>query len=115
MAIDTDPQVGSWYEDLETEGQFQVLDIDEDAGLVEIQYLDGDTDEIDLDDWYTMDLQGIKEPEEWGEDAEDSEEEGDYDEDEDQDEEDEDEGWSGGRRRRSSDEGEEFGGDWDED
>jgi len=42
-----------------------VLSVDEDAELVEIEYLDGDIEELDLDAWHEMDLEKIEEPEGW--------------------------------------------------
>jgi hypothetical protein len=88
-----EPTVGQWYEDLENEETFQVLKVDEDKETVEIQHLDGDTEELDVDDWAELDLELTGEPEGWsGSKAEkdaDAEEDEDWDEDED-DEDDED-------------------------
>ena len=65
MSRDTEPVVASWYEDLETGRHFEVVDFDEDDAVVEIQYDDGDTDEIDLDEWYELDLEPVEPPEAW--------------------------------------------------
>jgi hypothetical protein len=72
-----------------------VLTVDEDAELIEIEYLDGDIEELDLDTWAELDLEKIDQPEGWsGADEEDEEEDEDWDEDEDEDEdEDDDEDW----------------------
>jgi hypothetical protein len=74
-----------------------VLSVDEDAELVEIEYLDGDIEEIDLDTWAEFDLDKIEQPEGWSgddiaadEEEEEEEEEEDDDEDDDWDEDDED-------------------------
>ena len=68
-------------------------DLDEDSELVEIEYLDGDIEEIDLEAWHEMDLELTQEPEGWSEPDEDEDEaeEEDEDWDEDEDEEDDDE------------------------
>jgi hypothetical protein len=93
VSRDYEPVPGQWYENLEEEESFRVLSVDEDSELLEIEYLDGDIEEIDLETWHEMDLERIEEPEGWSEsDDEDTEEEEEDDwEDEDEDEEDEDE------------------------
>ena len=89
MSRDYEPVPGQWYENLEEEEPFRVLSMDEDSELVEIEYLDGDIEEIDLETWHEMDLELTQEPEGWSESHDDEDEE--EDEDEDWDEEDEDE------------------------
>jgi hypothetical protein len=86
---DYEPVKGQWYESVEDDETFRVLSVDEDAELVEIEYLDGDIEELDLDAWHEMDLERIEEPEGWAA-AEEADEE---DEDEDEDEDDEDDDW----------------------
>ena len=90
MSRDYEPVAGQWYENLEEEEQFRVLSVDEDSELVEIEYLDGDIEELDLETWHEMDLDKIAEPEGWSEsdDEDDSEEEDDWDEDDDEDDDD---------------------------
>ena len=91
MSRDYEPVPGQWYENLEDEESFRVLTVDEDSELVEIEYLDGEIEEIDLETWHEMDLEPTQEPEGWAEDEEEEEEEeeeDDWDEDEDDDEED---------------------------
>jgi len=84
---------GQWYENLEEEESFRVLSVDEDSELLEIEYLDGDIEEIDLETWHEMDLERIQEPEGWSEsdDEDTEEEEDDWDEEEEEDEDDWDE------------------------
>lgn len=74
MAIESDPIVGNWYEDLDNGQRFEVLEVDEDRGTIEIQYLNGDIDEIDLSDWYDMDLELVEGSEEWAGSAKEAEE-----------------------------------------
>ena len=98
MGREHDPVRGQWYENLEDDDLFQVLSVDEDAELIEIQYVDGDIEEIDYDTWKELDLEPTDEPEGWtgSEDEEDldeedeDEDEDDWDEEEDEEEDDED-------------------------
>jgi len=92
VSRDYEPVPGQWYENLEEEESFRVLSVDEDSELLEIEYLDGDIEEIDLEAWHEMDLERIEEPEGWSEsDDEDDEAEDDEDWEEEEDGEDEDE------------------------
>jgi hypothetical protein len=92
VARDFDPVAGQWYRDLEDQEVFQVLSVDPDQEILEIQYEDGDVEEIDLDTWHELDLEKTVEPEGWSgsddEDDLDEEDEEEWDEDEDEDDED---------------------------
>jgi hypothetical protein len=97
VSRDYDPDVGQWYEDLDSEDIFKVLSVDPDEELVRIQWLDREVEEIDLDVWNEMDLELADAPEGWvddeaaGEDEEEDEDDWDEDEDDwDDDEDDED-------------------------
>ena len=77
------------YENVEEEESFRVLSVDEDSELIEIEYLDGDIEELDLEAWHEMDLEKIAQPEGWSEsDDEDTDEDEEYDEEDDEDEDD---------------------------
>ena len=65
MGRDYDPVKGQWFEDLEENEIFLVLSVDPDTELVEIQYENGDIEEIDLDTWHELDLERTTEPEGW--------------------------------------------------
>lgn len=99
MGRDYEPVKGQWYENAEEDETFRVLSVDEDGELVEIEYLDGDIEELDLDAWHEMDLERIEEPEGWTASAEDEEDDDedldddddDWDDDEDDEDEDDDE------------------------
>ena len=94
MSRDYEPAKGQWYQNVEEDETFRVLSVDEDAELVEIEYLDGDIEEMDIDTWHEMDLEKIEEPEGWAdkdEEEDEEEEEEDLDEDEDDDDWDDDE------------------------
>jgi hypothetical protein len=91
VSRDYEPVAGQWYENLEEEEPFRVLSMDEDSELVEIEYLDGDIEEIDLETWHEMDLELTTEPEGWSEsqdEDDDDDDDEDWDDDEDEDDED---------------------------
>lgn len=107
---DYDPVPGQWYENLEEEETFQVLNVDEDSELIEIQYLDGDVEEIDVETWAEMDLEKRDEPEGWSgsegeeDDEEEVEEEDDDDDDDDDwddDDDDDDDDWDEDEEREN--------------
>jgi hypothetical protein len=88
--------VGQWYENIDESESFRVLTVDADSELVEVEYLDGDIEEIDLDTWAEFNLEKIDEPEGWSggsvvaDDDEDDDDLDDDDWDEDDDDEDDD-------------------------
>ena len=90
MSRDYEPVPGQWYENLEEEEQFRVLSIDEDSELIEIEYLDGDIEELDLEAWHEMDLERIDEPEGWSDDDDSDKDEEEWEEDDDEDDDDDD-------------------------
>ena len=85
MSRDFEPEAGQWYEDLDREETFRVMSLDPDEGLVRIQWLDGEIEDLDLDEWNELDLELAEEPEGWVDEVD-----GDEDEEEDEDELDED-------------------------
>jgi len=91
VSRDYEPVAGQWYENVEEEESFRVLSVDEDSEIVEIEYLDGDIEEIDLETWHEMDLEKTDEPEGWSDTDEDEDDEDDWDEEEEEEEDDEDE------------------------
>jgi hypothetical protein len=93
VSRDYEPVRGQWYQNVEEEEQFRVLTVDEDSELVEIEYLDGDIEELDIEAWHEMDLERIEQPEGWSEsdDDDDEDDDDDWDDDEDEDEDDLDE------------------------
>jgi hypothetical protein len=103
VAREYEPVAGQWYENIDENESFRVLSVDEDSELIEIEYLDGDIEELDLDTWREFDLDKIDQPEGWSapEDEDEEEKKADKDDDEDEDDWDEDD-----------DEDDE---DWDED
>ncbi|HTE40277.1 MAG TPA: DUF6763 family protein [Steroidobacteraceae bacterium] len=94
MARDFDPVAGQWYKDLDASEVFQVMSVDPDEEIIEVQYENGDVEEIDLDTWHELDLDQTTEPEGWSgseDEVEDEEEEEEEEDDEDDDWEDDDE------------------------
>ncbi|HRE56062.1 MAG TPA: hypothetical protein PLP22_14895 [Candidatus Competibacter sp.] len=62
---DVDPIIGNWYRNEETGNDFEVVALDEDAQTIEIQYFDGEVEELDLDAWYELPLEMIEAPDDW--------------------------------------------------
>jgi hypothetical protein len=97
VARDFDPVPGQWYKDLDAAEVFQVLTVNPDEEILEVQYENGDIEELDLDTWHELDLDQTEQPEGWAgsEDEEEEEdlEEEDEDDDEDDWDDDEDEDW----------------------
>ncbi|MBE2295642.1 MAG: hypothetical protein IAF00_11855 [Phycisphaerales bacterium] len=62
---DVDPIIGNWYRNEETGNDFEVVALDEEAQTIEIQYFDGDIEELDLDAWYELPLEAIEAPDDW--------------------------------------------------
>lgn len=58
MPMEEEPVVGAMYED-EDGLAFEVLSFDEDEGIIEVQYEDGEVSEIDIDSWYELDLEQL--------------------------------------------------------
>lgn len=91
MSRDYDPEPGQWYEDLDRDEVFKVISVDPDEETIRIQWLDSETEVIDLDAWNEMDLEMTDEPEGWADDEDEDEddedlEDEDWEEDEDEDE-----------------------------
>ena len=106
MSRDYEPTPGQWYENVEEEETFRVLTVDEDSELVEIEYLDGEIEEVDLETWHEMDLDKTSEPEGWADRDDDDDDDDDDDEDFDEDDDDDDEDF---------DEDDDDDDDWDDD
>jgi hypothetical protein len=85
VARDYDPVQGQWYEDLEENEIFRVLSVDPDEEIIEVQYENGDIEEIDLDTWHELDLERAEEPEGWASDDDDEDEDDDDWDDDDED------------------------------
>jgi hypothetical protein len=63
MPTNADPIVGMWYQHFDKGEKFEVVAVDEDEKTVEIQYYDGDIDELDFQAWYQLPIEPIETPE----------------------------------------------------
>ena len=59
------PEVGVWYQDMQTASLFEIVAWDPSAHTIETQYLDGEVSEYDLDAWREMLLIKVEAPEDW--------------------------------------------------
>lgn len=78
MARNSDPVVGAWYKNLDTQQLFMVIELDEDSELLEIEHEDGEVEQISLADWQELEIERSAEPDDWDTSIED-ESLGDYD------------------------------------
>jgi len=58
------PLVGDWYKD-EAGNSFRIIQVDETAGTIEVQYLDGALESMDLESWEEQELTAREPPEDW--------------------------------------------------
>lgn len=59
-----EPRIGDWYRN-HLHQSFEVVAYDPDEGSVEIQYFDGDVEEIEVDAWKELEIDPIDPPEDW--------------------------------------------------
>ena len=64
MAISIIPLVGNWYQGPDLQ-KFEVVAVDDDEAVVEIQYISGELDEVELEIWAQMGMEKISPPEDW--------------------------------------------------
>lgn len=55
--------VNNWYQHLDKGLVFEIVAIDEDNETIEIQYIDGNLDEIGFAEWKELDIAPAEEPE----------------------------------------------------
>ncbi len=65
MAHNLQPITGEWYRHLDKGQSFRVIDVEKDEDVIEIQHFDGDLEEVELAEWFAMDLERAAEPEDW--------------------------------------------------
>ena len=65
MIGEIEPIEGNWYHHLDRDLDFMVVDVNEKEGTVDIQYFDGDIEELEMEEWEEMDLEDIEPPEDW--------------------------------------------------
>jgi hypothetical protein len=102
MHEDLDPIAGRWYRQVDKEQVFKVVGIDEDRDVIEIQYSNGDFEEIDRDAWSDLELEASEPPEghedgdedaDWRESDERERDDHEWDDEDEDDDDDEDEDW----------------------
>ena len=59
------PRIEQWYIDEGTGLSFTVVDFDSVAGIIEVQFSDGELDELHIEEWEELYLEEIEQPEEW--------------------------------------------------
>jgi len=64
MAWQNPPEVGAWYMD-HMGRVFEIVASDEDDETIEIQYMDGTIEELDLETWAEFRKEPISPPEDW--------------------------------------------------
>lgn len=64
MANPIKPEVGGWYQTDQGE-RFEVVASDESDATIEIQYFNGDVEELDLETWNELTAKAIRAPEDW--------------------------------------------------
>jgi len=57
------PEIGQWYAHNDKGELFQVVGRDDESRNIEIQYVDGDIDEIDAETWALLPLERVEPPE----------------------------------------------------
>jgi len=58
-----DPIIGNWYRNRRNNERFEVVALDEQNQGVEIQYFDGQVEELEMDVWIQLLLETIDQPE----------------------------------------------------
>jgi len=59
-----DPRIGDWYRNQQKQ-TFEVVAYDPGDGSIEIQYFDGDIEEIEIDVWKELVINPVDPPEDW--------------------------------------------------
>jgi hypothetical protein len=65
MTTEFDPIPECWYHHLDKGQVFFIVALDQEQALIEIQYFDGNLEEIELSQWYEMNLEPAEQPEDW--------------------------------------------------
>jgi hypothetical protein len=60
-----EPQEGAWYTYDGRQQPFQVINVDNSDRVVYFQDVLGDIDELDFDEWYSMNMKLIPAPQSW--------------------------------------------------
>jgi len=63
MTDDIQPIPEQWYHNIDEEVLFEVVAVEND--VIQIQYHDGETEEIDVEAWEELELEPIENPQDW--------------------------------------------------
>ena len=64
MSEEIRPTVGEWYKDIEGH-IFEVVAMDEGENYIELQFFDGEIDEMDFEAWGSTVVEMVEQPEDW--------------------------------------------------
>lgn len=64
MANELEPVEGRWYETA-AGTIFRIVAIDSDSAAIEVQYENGDIDEMDRNEWAGLSLEQVEMPSDW--------------------------------------------------
>lgn len=59
------PQIGNWYRRRDKGEPFQIIDVDEESGELEIQAFDGEIDSLDATQWRELAAEPAAQPADW--------------------------------------------------
>ena len=66
------PRLGAWYQDLDYDRLdhqkdecFEITALDDEGKTIEVQYFNGEIDEMDIDTWFQHKLLAIAAPHDW--------------------------------------------------
>lgn len=59
------PVINSWYWDVDHADQFEIIDTDDENGLIDVQFFTGEIEEMDMDEWFSLRLVAIADPIDW--------------------------------------------------
>ncbi len=61
----TFPEIGAWYLNTDSGEMFEVVALDESEGEIQLQYFDGEINQLDPESWASLPLAMIPPPEDW--------------------------------------------------
>lgn len=65
MSQKNQPEIEQWYLDTSRHCKFHIIDIN--SEYLELEYTDGELEQVNLSEWETWSLKKVTEPSEWGE------------------------------------------------
>ncbi len=57
--------IGNWYKSQDIQKIFEIVAIDAEDDCIEIQYFDGEVEELDIDSWNELNTIEVAAPEDW--------------------------------------------------